>query len=51
MPKRKNQTLEEQSDRFRREAKKRIDAGQPSIAEADAAVDAMIRKSIKDHGA
>ena len=51
MPKRKKPTLEEQTERFREEEQKRIDAGMLSMPDADAAVDAMIRKSIKDHGA
>ncbi len=51
MPKRKNpETPEQQSERFRREAQKRIDAGEPSPTEADAAIDRMIRQNIKLHG-
>lgn len=51
MPKRKSQTQEEQTERFRREAQKRIDSGQLSVTDADAAIDEMIRKNIRDHGA
>lgn len=51
MPKRKSLTFEEQTERFRQEAQKRKDAGHLSIADADAAVDAMVKKSIRDHGA
>ena len=51
MPKRKSQTAAEQNERFRREEQNRAAAGLPSIAEADEAVDAMIRKNIKDYGA
>ena len=51
MPKRKNLTQAEQEQRFREEEKKRIDAGMLSSDDADAAVDAMIRKNIKDYGA
>ena len=51
MPKRKNQTQEEQAERFRREAQKRLDNGQLSVADADAAIDEMIQKNIRDHGA
>jgi hypothetical protein len=52
MPKRKNpETPAQQSERFRREAQKRIDAGQLSPAEADEAIDRMIRQNIKLHGA
>ena len=51
MPKRINQTLEEQSERFRQVAQKRKDNGQLSIADADAALDAMIRENIERYGA
>jgi hypothetical protein len=51
MPKRKNRTAAEQAERFRSAAQKRIDAGMLSVADADDAVDAMIAKNIKDHGA
>jgi hypothetical protein len=51
MPKRKNpETPEQQSERFRREAQKRLDAGEPNPSEADAAIDRMIRENIKRHG-
>ena len=51
MPKRKNQTKEEHAERFRREAQKRLDSGQLSIADADDAVHEMIKQNIRDHGA
>ena len=51
MPKRKSLTAPEQAQKFRDEAKRRESAGLPSIAEADDAVDAMIRKNIRDYGA
>jgi len=51
MPKMKSLTFAEQSQKFRDEAARRKSVGLPSIAEADAAVDAMIRKDIDDHGA
>lgn len=44
-------TAKQQQEAFDREAKKRLDAGLPSAAESDDALDAMIRKSIRDHGA
>ena len=51
MPRHKPLTPAEQSQKFLDRAAKRESAGLPSIAEADAAIDAMIKKSIKDHGA
>jgi hypothetical protein len=51
MPKRKPLTAAEQAQKFREQAKKRASAGLPSITEADDAVDAMIAKNIRDHGA
>ena len=51
MPKRKNLTLAEQAEKFRREEQRRIDAGQLSTTDADAAIDAMIKKNIRDYGA
>lgn len=51
MPKRKNLTPAEQAEKFRLAAQKRINSGLPSSDDADAAVDAMIRKNINDHGA
>ena len=51
MPKRKPLTSAEQTEKFRFAAQKRIDSGLLSSDDADAAVDAMIRKNIKDHGA
>ncbi len=51
MPKRKNpETPEQQSERFRREAQKRLDADELNPTEADAAIDRMIRENIKRHG-
>ena len=51
MPKRKSLTAAEQAEKFREEAATRKSNGLPSIAEADEAVDAMIRKNLRDHGA
>jgi hypothetical protein len=51
MPKRKSLTAEQQAAKFRAEAERRKSVGLPSIDEADAAIDAMIRKNIEDHGA
>ena len=51
MPKRKSLTPAEQAEKFRLAAKKRADTGRPSEADADAAMDERIAKSIKDHGA
>lgn len=51
MPRKKpGMTPEEQSEAFKREAQRRIDAGELSPTEADAALDALIRKNIRDHG-
>ncbi|MGZ2412108.1 hypothetical protein ACUXST_001529 [Sphingomonas sp. F9_3S_D5_B_2] len=44
-------TPEEQSEAFKQEAQRRIDAGELNPTDADAAMDALVRKSIKDHGA
>ena len=51
MPKRKQLTPAEQAEKFRLAAQKRIDSGLLSTDDADAAVDAMIRQNLKDHGA
>ena len=52
MPKKlKPESQEEQSKRFKREAQKLIDAGELNLTEAEAAVDALIRKGLKEHGA
>ena len=51
MPKRKSLTPAEQAEKFRVAAQKRRDAGMLSIEDADAAVDALIAKNIKDYGA
>lgn len=46
MPKRKEQlSQEDQSERFRREAKRLIDAGELAPAEAEAALDRLVRKA------
>ena len=46
MPKKKRQeTQEEQSARFKRDAQKLIDAGELNPIEADAAVDKLVRKA------
>jgi polyhydroxyalkanoate synthesis regulator phasin len=52
MPKKKKQESQEtQSRRFKRDAQKLIDAGELNPTEAEAAVDALVRKSTKGHGA
>ena len=51
MPKRKSLTAAEQAEKFRLAAKKRTDSGIPSVADADAAMDAKIAKNIRDFGA
>lgn len=46
MPKKvKQETQAEQSERFRKEAQKLIDAGELSPTEADAALDALVKRS------
>ncbi|HET9354533.1 MAG TPA: hypothetical protein VFO42_00040 [Sphingomicrobium sp.] len=51
MPKRKSLTAAEQVEKFRLAAKKRADAGIPSVADADEAIDALVAKNVRDHGA
>jgi hypothetical protein len=51
MPKRKKLTPAEQAEKFRLKAEKRLKGGLLSPDDADAAIDAMIRKNLKDHGA
>jgi len=51
MPKRISRTPAEQAQKFRDEAETRRNNGLPSIAEADEAVDEMIKKNIRDRGA
>ena len=52
MPRQKNKlTPEEQRKRFEEEVEKRRKAGLLDPDAADKALDAMVRKSIKDHGA
>lgn len=52
MPKRKNPlTPKEQRKRFEDEVQRRIAAGELSPTETDERLDAMIRQSIKLHGA
>ena len=52
MPKKLNpETPQEQSARFIRVARKLVDAGELDPIEADAAMDALVRKSIKEQGA
>ena len=51
MPKRKSLTPAEQAEKFRLAAKKRADHGMPSVADADAEMDAKIAQNIRDHGA
>lgn len=49
MPKKKVvETQAEQSERFRKEAQKLIDAGELSPIEADAALDGLVKRSRKD---
>lgn len=51
MPKKKRQeTQAEQSDRFKRDAQRLIDAGELNPTEADAALDKLVRKGAKDSG-
>ena len=51
MPRRKSLTAAEQAEKFRLAAKKRIDSGMLSVADAEDAVDAKIAKNIRDYGA
>ena len=51
MPKHKPLTPEQQAQKFRDEAAKRKSSGLPSIADADDAIDEMIKKNIREHGA
>lgn len=52
MPKAKHRlTRDEQRKRFEEEVKKRKEAGDFDPDEADDALDRMVRRSIKDHGA
>ena len=51
MPKRKTMTAEEQAEQFRLKEEKRVKAGMLPADDQDAAIDAMIAKNIKDHGA
>jgi hypothetical protein len=52
MPKKKpGMTPEEQSERFKTDAQKLIDAGELSPIEADAALDSLVRKSKPTRGA
>jgi len=52
MPKAKNPiTEEERSKRFEEEIRKRKEAGDFDHDAAENALDRMVRKSIKDHGA
>lgn len=41
----------EVNERFRKEAQRRIDSGELNPTDTDAALDAEVRKSIKEHGA
>lgn len=48
MPKKKpGMTPEEQFERFKRDAERLIEAGELNPTEADAALDALVRKSTK----
>jgi hypothetical protein len=51
MPKRKTMTAAEQAEQFRLKEEKRVKAGMLPSEDQDAAIDAMIRKNIKDYGA
>jgi polyhydroxyalkanoate synthesis regulator phasin len=52
MPKKvKPESQKEQSERFKRDAQRLVDAGELSPTEADKALDALVRKSCKDKGA
>ncbi len=47
MPKKKHkESASEQSERFKREVQKLIDAGELSPTEADSALDVLVRKSL-----
>lgn len=51
MPKKqKAESAKEQSERFEREAQKLIAAGELSPTEAEAALDALVRRSGEKHG-
>ena len=51
MPKRKRlETPADQNKRFRAKVRELIDGGELNPTEADAALDALVRKSIKEHG-
>ena len=51
MPKKQNpETEAEQSERFKRDAQKLIDAGELSPTDADAALDKLVRQSAKSPG-
>ena len=51
MPKKKrHETQAEQSERFKRDAQKLIDAGELNPTEAAAAVDNLVRRSAKGGG-
>ena len=46
MPKKKNpETPEAQSDRFRRDAQKLIEAGELNLTDADRALDKLVRRA------
>ncbi len=52
MPKKANKESQaEQSERFRKDAQRLVDAGELNPTDAEAALDALVRRSIKDHGA
>lgn len=52
MPKKKHpEKPEEQSARFKRDAARLIETGELNPTEADGALDALVRKGVKEHGA
>lgn len=51
MPRPKRLTPAEQAEKFRLATKKRADAGIPSVADCEEAIDALIARNIRDHGA
>ncbi len=52
MPRKKNpETPKDQNKRFRAKVRELIDGGELNPDEAGAALDALVRRSIKEHGA
>ena len=51
MTRRRNPSPEERARLREKELERSLKAGRPDSDKADAAMDALVRKSIKDHGA